>query len=722
MMNSMLTMFPDPNHGPDFGANLGQTIDANGNVTNYNYAKPTDPTGAVLLSVTNTRGHGTFYGYNNLAAIAGGGTYLNTISQLGPGGTLQTATLNWGARTAYNPTTDFPSTCSTSTYHTCPSTWQTPLNSITMPDGRSYQFLYGNWGNLTQVTNPDGAITQYTYGNSTTTSFLPPGWAASQSPGNAPGSPVSTELLQRRVTQITTYQNGLSSPPLIDTIGHNTTTNPGGFCVSIQWITDTLNDAAGTVRKKGICVGDNAAQITTIPPIATPTGTQIAEEIWQGATLLSGTYSGNISTGALYSIYDTMGSKDDTTLAFYADFRPTQTKHVKDGLTWWELFNYECMSATAGNRPADSGGCGTFRTWGNITSKQIALDNGSGAPGTVLATTTTNYLHNSSTYDPRNIIRLPSLAQVADGSGNVLTKKTFSYDDYGLQASSEPGLDTTYTNAYRGNPTTTNAYTSISGGTYLSTHGYFFDNGSVYKTQDPKGNYTSTITSYDFGKCYQQAAPQVQFSVGGGTGATATCSAAGGAVSSCSVTAGGSGYTSPPAVALIGGAGSSAAVTATLSGTPVAGVSCAAGYADDACLGNWTSIPTLAFVSNGSGSGAAASVTSMELSSVACLGGTYTSSPTCTVSGGGGSGATCSCYNYGYGASNKWACYGGETYPTYGTGGSGYTSLPTVTISGGGGSGMTCSSEYITVKSINLSGGSGYTTAAYFAGQRKYVW
>lgn len=60
------------------------------------------------------------------------------------------------------------------------------------------------------------------------------------------------------------------------------------------------------------------------------------------------------------------------------------------------------------------------------------------------------------------------------------------------------------------------------------------------------------------------SAPTVSFSGGGGTGAAATASISGGAVTAVTVTAKGTGYTSAPTVAFSGGSGTGASATAVL--------------------------------------------------------------------------------------------------------------------------------------------------------------
>jgi hypothetical protein len=103
------------------------------------------------------------------------------------------------------------------------------------------------------------------------------------------------------------------------------------------------------------------------------------------------------------------------------------------------------------------------------------------------------------------------------------------------------------------------------------------------------------------------------------------------------VTAGGTGYTSPPTVNIIDGGGTGATATAVLTGTSVTSVTVntpGSGY---------TSTPTIVF-SGGGGSGASA-YASVPESGVATIfivtgGSGYGETPTLTIVGGGGTGAT----------------------------------------------------------------------------------
>ncbi|SDB54427.1 Phage tail tube, TTP, lambda-like [Pseudomonas sp. NFACC13-1] len=83
---------------------------------------------------------------------------------------------------------------------------------------------------------------------------------------------------------------------------------------------------------------------------------------------------------------------------------------------------------------------------------------------------------------------------------------------------------------------------------------------------EPTVGVVGTVSSIEIssGGTGYTSAPTVALTGGGGTGATATASISGGAVTGITITNPGSGYTSVPTVAFTGGAGSGAAATAEL--------------------------------------------------------------------------------------------------------------------------------------------------------------
>ena len=148
-----------------------------------------------------------------------------------------------------------------------------------------------------------------------------------------------------------------------------------------------------------------------------------------------------------------------------------------------------------------------------------------------------------------------------------------------------------------------------------------------------------------------------------------------GAVTGVTVTNPGSGYTSAPDVDFTGGGGSGASADPVLSGTTVGSIT-----VDNPGSG-YTSVPTVDFTGGG-GSGASATATLSDdaVSTTITIdagGSGYTSAPTVDFTGGGGSGASAT------------PALSGTTVGsiTVTNPGSGYTSAPTVTFTGGGGNG-----------------------------------
>ena len=118
---------------------------------------------------------------------------------------------------------------------------------------------------------------------------------------------------------------------------------------------------------------------------------------------------------------------------------------------------------------------------------------------------------------------------------------------------------------------------------------------------------------------------------------------------------------------------------------------------------SYTSAPTCTLTGTGSGATCTTSLSGLVTAVAVTAGGSgYSSAPLCSISGAGGLGATCAATESG----------GVVTAITLENGGSGFTSTVSCTLSGGGGSGATCTATVSTgVTGITLTaGGSGYTS------------
>jgi YD repeat-containing protein len=358
---------------------------------------------------------------------------------------------------------------------------------MTLPDGRSYQFSYADpsgttlWGALTQITRPDGSVHRFGYGNSSTPDGITPGdWEDIGPNGLASGHGgcphQGTAVLKRRVVSETEYPNGLSGAALTTQVSQDAVNH---------WLQRTRPD--GSVDRR---------QISTTAPIT------MAEEQWTkdpaaGGTLIEGVY--NTYTAVTFGASTPyLSSTNDV-----GDFLVTKTKHVRDGYAWWDLFTY------GDSTPLPTKTAGVYRSYGNITNHQIALDN-AGAPGTVIRQTATTFQYDASySVAPlQNLIRLPTIVKVEDGASpaNVITRTDRAYDvgsPANLVASGAQHLSAAYiVSGHRGNVTSTTTYAfPVTAGGPATTNVVYFDNGAVQKTQDPKGTWTSTVTAFDFADC-----------------------------------------------------------------------------------------------------------------------------------------------------------------------------------------------------------------------------
>ncbi len=119
-------------------------------------------------------------------------------------------------------------------------------------------------------------------------------------------------------------------------------------------------------------------------------------------------------------------------------------------------------------------------TYGNELSRQD-YDYGSGAPGPLLRTTSTNYLaFSNSSYLNGNLLALPSSVQVT-GSGPG------SYTTYGYDESGSP-------QGAHGNLTSVHRWQNTTNG-YLVTNNVYNSNGLLTSSTDPKGNPTTYVYS-----------------------------------------------------------------------------------------------------------------------------------------------------------------------------------------------------------------------------------
>jgi RHS repeat-associated protein len=172
----------------------------------------------------------------------------------------------------------------------------------------------------------------------------------------------------------------------------------------------------------------------------------------------------------------------------------------------------------------DSQSSGTWSYGDVIAKREYAY--GTGAPGALLRTTTTQYeAFINFTYLTNNLLNLPSSVQITDGGGTQRAYTTYNYDEYALQNSglqAAQQLDTSPADgAYRGNRTsvhrwlngsataTTNCGISVTNG-YLVSFSTYNNSGTAYNSTDSCGSQAGDskhTTTYVYLSIYDGAYP-----------------------------------------------------------------------------------------------------------------------------------------------------------------------------------------------------------------------
>jgi len=241
------------------------------------------------------------------------------------------------------------------------------------------------------------------------------------------------------------------------------------------------------------------------------------------------------------------------------------------------------------------------------------------------------------------------------------------------------------------------------------------------------GGQVTAITVINPGSGYTTV-PTVTLSGGGGTGATAQAT----------IGSGGINYTTPPTVTITGGGGTGAQAIATVAGGSVSGITLTnvvAGINVTAGGAGYLSAPTVTITGDGTGATAIAQVSGGAVTGITVTnsGSGYTTAPTVILTGASGAGATATAVivpsGTGYTTPPNIAITGGggtgaTAVAKVATGGSGYTTVPLVTITGGNGTGATAEAtlgngtistltltnpgaNYTSIPTVNFTGGGG---------------
>lgn len=329
------------------------------------------------------------------------------------------------------------------------------LQSVVLPNGTAWTFAYDSYGDLQTVTFPTGGTLSYSYVNLPNSCMFD-------------GSSTTERTVSARFLNA---NDGTGAHEWQYNWGNtaNTTTNIA---------TDPLNN--DTVY----------------------TNTCFLQDTWR--TTKQQVYQGLHTNGTLLKTINTdweVLNPHDSGLTVKRSALP-----IRDTTIWG---NGETKKTETDYDSSITWETGYSGSYGDVVARRD-YDYGSGSAGTLLRTTTNNYLaFGSSKYLTNNMLdRLSQVAIFAGGSSSgacgangAIACTSFGYDESSVVSS---GITTQHGaspyGTYRGNQTSVNRWLNTTGG-YLKTSRVYYDTGMVSTIADPNKN----TTTYSYSSSYAGA-------------------------------------------------------------------------------------------------------------------------------------------------------------------------------------------------------------------------
>jgi RHS repeat-associated protein len=451
----------------------GSTTDGSGytiSITNVSTATVTSRSGiqAAQTTVTDANGNritsnGSQY-FDTLSAsipvmtVSGTAPSPTTFTYAAPSGASASYTMSY---VKYTVATHFGVTVASSLIAEYGPTAKYLVDNVTLPDQTVYRFTYEAGpigcvlqsgtsacvtGRIASVTLPTGGSITYTYSGGTNNTGI-------YSDGSTSGL---TRMLSPTTSCTGTIPTGcwqyarskLSGTPGPGSTWSTTVTDPVGNQSFLNFVEDSTT--------------------TTSTTTATYNMYETQRQVYQGLISTSNCSTSN-PTNCLLS----------TIITCYKPYVSScATTAVSSPITYKQITKY---------LPDSSG-----------SSEMVGVNyNNSGLPTTIYAGSATQTLRVTNiSYASlgNNIVDHPGFISLVDGSSNLLSQTTYSYDDsgYPVQPSSGTPQHTSITGS-RGNLTTVTQYKSASAS--LSAHFQYYDTGAVYKSWNLIGS--ATTYTYD---------------------------------------------------------------------------------------------------------------------------------------------------------------------------------------------------------------------------------
>jgi RHS repeat-associated protein len=324
-------------------------------------------------------------------------------------------------------------------------------NSWTTSPQWSFQYAPNAYGDLTQVSLPTGGTIKYSWGTTTLC-------------GNQPVTPKSRIVLSRTINandgkgdQTTTYNGGTVTDPA----GNDTVHGVTGINGTCSYYETSTSYYSGTGASRRLLKNIQTAYTFTTNPF---------DQWGDGAHTVA-----NVKPSIVTTTIPIPGGSNSLVSQVQTDYDST--------------FNFSAHTSLT------SGG-----SYGLLKEKR-EYAYGLNAPGPLVRRTVyTNLALSNSNYLNANLLTPVSQVTVYDGSGNMVSQTTNTYDGTSLQSSGiSVGHNSLANPGYRGNLTQVQKWLNTTGTNVTTAQAKYYDTGMPYQSIDLKNNattYTYNPTAY----------------------------------------------------------------------------------------------------------------------------------------------------------------------------------------------------------------------------------
>lgn len=345
------------------------------------------------------------------------------------------------------------------------------VSEIDLPNGQTYSFTYGGtWGRLTKITFPDGGYVRYVWGTNSRSMGTYQTW-------------IPYGMTQGHAFCVATLDTPAITDRYVSFDGTTEVLHQNFSKYTTNWVLTNVPSLSWSGKSTEVTTTDSRTNQTTI---ADYNYTSVLVSL--GPNDKSWQVSNQVPVERTITYMDStrkvLKTVNKTWMDRYAMVGDQTILDNGQGITKLRCLSgdhviaaYEYNFQSAGSKPADPTCPSGLPSGGSTLSAGLTTT----AIGPLLRQSATAY----HTFVGTNILDEPDSVTTYDGSGNMLSRTTYQYDQSAV-ASSGASTGLVSPPGPRGNPTSVSRWLNTAN-SYLTTTYTYFDTGQVQTVKDPCG-------------------------------------------------------------------------------------------------------------------------------------------------------------------------------------------------------------------------------------------